>query len=33
MEPEFKAHLYDLAYAYEKIEDYENSIILLSEIS
>ncbi len=27
MEPEFKAHLYDLAYAYEKIEDFENSII------
>ncbi len=27
MEPEFKAHLYDLAYAYEKTEDYENSII------
>jgi tetratricopeptide (TPR) repeat protein len=27
LEPEFKAHLYDLAYAYEKIEDYENSII------
>ena len=26
MEPEFKAHLYDMAYAYEKIEDYENSI-------
>ncbi len=26
MEPEFKAHLYDLAYAYEKIEDYGNSI-------
>ena len=26
MEPEFKAHLYDLAYAYEKIEDYDNSI-------
>jgi tetratricopeptide (TPR) repeat protein len=26
LEPEFKAHLYDLAYAYEKIEDYENSI-------
>ena len=26
MEPEFKAHLYDIAYAYEKIEDYENSI-------
>jgi tetratricopeptide (TPR) repeat protein len=26
MEPEFKAHLYDFAYAYEKIEDYENSI-------
>ena len=27
MEPEFKAHLYDLAYAYEKIEDFDNSII------
>jgi tetratricopeptide (TPR) repeat protein len=26
MEPEFKAHLYDLAYAYEKIEDFEKSI-------
>jgi tetratricopeptide (TPR) repeat protein len=26
MEPEFKAHLYDLAYAYEKIENYEDSI-------
>jgi tetratricopeptide (TPR) repeat protein len=26
MEPEFKAHLYDLAYAYEKTEDFENSI-------
>jgi tetratricopeptide (TPR) repeat protein len=26
MEPEFKAHLYDMAYAYEKIEEYENSI-------
>jgi tetratricopeptide (TPR) repeat protein len=26
MEPEFKAHLYDMAYAYEKIEDYESSI-------
>ncbi len=26
MEPEFKAHLYDLAYAYEKIEDFESSI-------
>jgi tetratricopeptide (TPR) repeat protein len=26
LEPEFKAHLYDLAYAYEKIEDFENSI-------
>ena len=25
-EPEFKAHLYDLAYAYEKAEDYENSV-------
>ena len=27
MEPEFNAHLYDLAYGYEKIEDFENSII------
>ena len=27
LEPEFKAHLYDLAYAYEKTEDFENSII------
>jgi tetratricopeptide (TPR) repeat protein len=26
MEPEFKAHLYDMAYAYEKIENYEESI-------
>ena len=26
LEPEFKAHLYDMAYAYDKIEDYENSI-------
>src|SRR5512133_3261729 len=26
MEPDFKAHLYDLAYAYEKTENYENSI-------
>jgi Tetratricopeptide repeat. len=25
-EPNFKAHLYDLAYAYEKTEDYANSI-------
>jgi len=25
-EPEFKSHLYDLAYAYEKTEDFENSI-------
>lgn len=25
-EPDFKSHLYDLAYAYEKIEDYSNSI-------
>jgi tetratricopeptide (TPR) repeat protein len=25
-EPEFKAHIYDLAYAYEKTEDFENSI-------
>ncbi len=27
LEPEFKAHLYDIAYAYEKIEDFDNSII------
>lgn len=26
LEPEFYAHLYDLAYAYEKTEDFENSI-------
>ena len=26
LEPEFHAHLYDLAYAFEKINDYENSI-------
>ena len=26
LEPDFKAHLYDLAYAYEKTEDYPNSI-------
>jgi tetratricopeptide (TPR) repeat protein len=26
IEPEFYAHLYDLAYAYEKTEDFENSI-------
>lgn len=26
LEPDFKAHIYDLAYAYEKIEDYTNSI-------
>jgi len=26
LEPHFKAHLYDLAYAYEKTEDFENSI-------
>jgi tetratricopeptide (TPR) repeat protein len=26
LEPEFKAHIYDIAYAYEKIEDFENSI-------
>ena len=26
IEPDFKAHLYDLAFAYDKIEDYENSI-------
>jgi len=27
LEPHFKAHLYDLAYAYEKTEDYDNSIL------
>ncbi len=27
LEPDFYAHLYDLAYAYEKTEDFENSII------
>jgi tetratricopeptide (TPR) repeat protein len=27
LEPEFYAHVYDLAYAYEKTEDYENAII------
>jgi tetratricopeptide (TPR) repeat protein len=27
IEPDFKAHLYDLAYAYEKTEDFENSIV------
>jgi tetratricopeptide (TPR) repeat protein len=26
LEPDFKAHLYDLAYAYEKTEDFEKSI-------
>ena len=26
LDPDFKAHLYDLAFAYDKIEDYENSI-------
>jgi len=26
LEPDFKAHLYDLAFAYEKIDDFENSI-------
>jgi tetratricopeptide (TPR) repeat protein len=26
-EPNFKAHIYDLAYTYEKIENYENSVI------
>ena len=26
LDPDFKAHLYDLAYAYDKIEDYDNSI-------
>jgi len=25
-EPDFKAHIYDLAYAYERVEDYDNSI-------
>jgi tetratricopeptide (TPR) repeat protein len=28
LEPDFYAHLYDLAYAYEKTEDFENSISL-----
>ncbi|NLV19293.1 MAG: tetratricopeptide repeat protein [Bacteroidetes bacterium] len=27
LEPDFKAHLYDLAYAYEKVENYEYSIV------
>lgn len=27
MEPDFYAHLYDLAYAYEKTEDFSNSIV------
>ena len=27
IEPEFYAHVYDLAYAYEKTEDYENAIV------
>ncbi len=27
IEPEFFAHVYDLAYAYEKTEDYENAIV------
>jgi len=27
LEPEFYAHVYDLAYAYEKTEDYENAIV------
>jgi len=27
MEPDFHAHIYDLAYAYDKINDYENSIL------
>jgi len=26
LEPDFKAHIYDLAYAYEKTEDFDNSI-------
>ena len=26
LEPDFKAHLFDLAFAYDKIDDYENSI-------
>jgi tetratricopeptide (TPR) repeat protein len=26
-EPNFRAHLYDLAYAYEKIEDFDNAIV------
>jgi tetratricopeptide (TPR) repeat protein len=26
MEPEFNAHLYDLAYAYDKVEDYDNAV-------
>jgi tetratricopeptide (TPR) repeat protein len=26
LEPDFKAHLYDLAFAYDKIDDFENSI-------
>ena len=26
VEPDFKAHIYDLAYAYEKTEDFDNSI-------
>ncbi len=28
LEPDFYAHIYDLAYAYEKTEDFENSIAL-----
>jgi tetratricopeptide (TPR) repeat protein len=31
LEPEFSAHTYDLAYAYDKIQDYENSIRLYRE--
>lgn len=31
LEPEFYAHIYDLAYAYDKIQDYENSIRLYRE--
>jgi tetratricopeptide (TPR) repeat protein len=31
LEPEFFAHTYDLAYAYDKIQDYENSIRLYRE--
>ena len=31
LEPEFFAHIYDLAYAYDKIQDYESSIKLYLE--